>query len=65
MVGRRVLSLGSFVEVLLGGKDAEKAAFSFCEDVISQKEEAERIKQGEATAPLAPRQKRRRGDFKG
>jgi hypothetical protein len=63
MVGRRVLSLGSLVEVLLGRGDTQKAAFSFCEDVISQKE-AERLRREKAAAPRAPRGGRR-GGFRG
>jgi hypothetical protein len=56
VVGRRVPSFSSLVEVLLEGGDAQKAAFSFCEKVLLQKEKAERIRREEVPAPPAPSQ---------
>jgi hypothetical protein len=53
VVGRRIPSLSSLVEVLLEGGDAQKAA-SFCEKVFLQKEKAERIRRGEVPAPPPP-----------
>jgi hypothetical protein len=61
VVGRTIPSLSSLVEVLLGGGKAQKAAFSFCESVISRKEKAERIRRGEVTASLGPSQGGRGG----
>jgi hypothetical protein len=37
VVGRTIPSLRVLVEVLLEGEEAQKAAFSFCEDIISRK----------------------------
>jgi hypothetical protein len=54
VVGRRIPSLSSLVEVLLEGGVAQKAAFSFCEKVLLQKEKAERIRRGEAPASPPP-----------
>jgi hypothetical protein len=53
-----VLSLGSLVKALLEGEDKRRAVTSFCEDVISQKEEAERIRRGEVILPALRRGRR-------
>jgi hypothetical protein len=60
IVGGEILSLGSFVRLVLEGEDEQRATFSFCEKVLMQKEEAERVRQGKAALP-APRQERRGG----
>jgi hypothetical protein len=55
VVGKRIPLLSSLVEVLLGGGKAQKAAFSFCESVISRKKEVKRLRRGEVAAPpVAP-----------
>jgi hypothetical protein len=51
MVRGGILSPGSLVKLLLDGEEKRKAASSFCETVMSQKEEAERIRRGEVLPP--------------
>jgi len=43
---------GSLFKQLLGGKEEQRAAFSFCEIIMSQKKEAERVvRRGEVLPP--------------
>ncbi|XP_063634866.1 uncharacterized protein LOC134805502 [Cydia splendana] len=53
------LSLHSVVAAMLGSERKWKAVVSFCEEVISQKEAAEREREDAADAP--PLRQRRRG----
>ena len=54
------LSLPSVVNSMLGSEEAWVAVASFCEDVMSQKEAAERAREDD---PLAPPLRRRRGGW--
>lgn len=53
------LSLPGVVNAMLGSEESWAAVASFCEDVISQKEEAERAREDDPLA--APLRRRRRG----
>nr|XP_049702859.1 uncharacterized protein LOC126055942 [Helicoverpa armigera] len=53
------LSLPSVIAAMLGSEEAWEAVASFCEDIMSQKEAAERMREND---PLAvPLRRRRRG----
>jgi hypothetical protein len=58
-LGEGCLSLQTMVEAMVGNERAWKAAASFCETVISQKEAAEREREEDALA--APLRRRREG----
>ncbi|XP_063894325.1 uncharacterized protein LOC135117866 [Helicoverpa armigera] len=53
------LSLPSVIGAMLGSEEAWDAVASFCEDVMSQKEAAERLRENDPLA--APLRRRRRG----
>ncbi|PZC76931.1 hypothetical protein B5X24_HaOG203975 [Helicoverpa armigera] len=53
------LSLPSVIAAMLRSEEAWEAVASFCEDVMSQKESAERVRESDPLA--APHRRRRRG----
>ena len=55
------LSLKSMVRAMLSGAEKWKAATSFCEEVISRKEDAEREKERERDPDAPPMRKKRGG----
>jgi hypothetical protein len=56
-----VLSQSTMVEAMLDSESAWEAVASFCENVMSQKEAAEREREREEDALAAPLRRRRMG----